>query len=409
VVARRLPAASALGLVSGMRITFIAPRSWPSVGGAQSFLRHLTCALAERHDVRVLALSVGDERPHRLWESVLPPNAFDSFTDEGVLVEHLRLPPARRALLAPLAAQAVPGLRRYAYGRARRVNVELYARTIAPLIARRAAGTDVLHMWGTGLLGAAAVRAAGLLDVPCAITPFAHRGQWGDDAASAETYKRADTVLSLLEADAQLYRELGVTQVAVGGVCSPGVEAGGGEELRRRHGIEGPLVLFLGRRTAYKGVDLLLEAAPLAHRATFAFVGPGDAVSGERIVDAGAVDDRERAAWLDAADVLCLPSAAEIFPVSILEAWSVGTPVLTSDIAPLRELVDGSGGGIVVERDAAAIATALRTLLDDERLLRLMGNAGRSSWRNAYSVGAVRARHERVYDELRREESTCAA
>ncbi len=59
--------------MSGRRITFVAPRAWPAVGGTESFLRHLTQALAERHDVRVVALSIGNEPATRLWESVRAP------------------------------------------------------------------------------------------------------------------------------------------------------------------------------------------------------------------------------------------------------------------------------------------------------------------------------------------------
>jgi glycosyltransferase involved in cell wall biosynthesis len=392
-----------------MRITFIAPRSWPSVGGAQSFLRHLTGTLSERHDVRVLALSIGNEPPHRLWESVLPPPAFESFTDHGVRVEHLALPPLRRAMLAPLAAQVVPGLRRYAFSSARRLNADLYARTVAPLISRATAGSDVLHMWGTGLLGVAAVRAASLLGVPSVITPFAHRGQWGDDETSAETYRRADRVLALLNADAALYRELGATKVEVCGICSPGLVPGGGEGLRRRRGITGPLVLFLGVRRPYKGFQLLQDAVRLVPDATFAFVGPGEAIAGDRIVDAGLVDETELAAWLDAADVLCLPSEAEIFPVSILESWSVGTPIVTSDIPSLRELVEASGSGLAVPREVGVLAGALRTILADPVELHRAGEAGRARFHEAYSLTAVAAKHESLYAQVVEEAAACAA
>ncbi len=390
--------------MSGRRITFVAPRAWPAVGGTESFLRHLTQALAERHDVRVVALSIGNEPATRLWESVRAPKAFKPFDDGGVRVQPLRLAPSRRALLSPLVAQSVPGLRRYAYGSVRKLNVALYARTVAPLIADAARGSDVVHMWGTGLLGEAAVRAARLLGVPSVITPFAHRGQWGDDATSALTYRRAGRVVALLQADARLYRELGVERgrVAVCGVCSPGVPAAGGDALRLRHGIDGPLVLFLGRRTPYKGADLVLAAARRLPEVTFVFAGPGARVvaPGGRVVDAGHVDEQERAAWLDAADLLCLPSAAEIFPSSMLEAWSVGTPAVTSDIEPLQELAATTGGSLAVVRDAEVLARALREAFAEQGRLRALGEAGRRAWRESFTPAAVAAAHEDLYDEV---------
>jgi glycosyltransferase involved in cell wall biosynthesis len=117
------------------------------------------------------------------------------------------------------------------------------------------------------------------------------------------------------------------------------------------------------------------------------------------VIDAGSVGEDARAAWLDAADLVCLPSAFEIFPNTVLEAWSAGTPVLLSDIPPLRELVEQSGGGEVVARDPDALAGAIARLLDDPARLERMGAAGRARWASAYTPAAVAARHEQVYAE----------
>src|SRR5204863_4862742 len=132
----------------------------------------------------------------------------------------------------------------------------------------------------------------------------------------------------------------------------------------------GPIVLFLGIRRPYKGFRLLLDAAPrVAARqpdVTFVFAGPGERIEPngeERVLDVGVVDDDDRAGWLEAADLLCLPSEAEIFPGSFLEAWSVGTPVLAGDIATLRELVRISGGGATVKLDPISIADAILDML----------------------------------------------
>ncbi len=353
--------------------------------------------------MRILALSIGDEGSHRLWESVLPPPGYATFADAGVQIEHLALPLSRRALLTPLVAQLVPGLRRYAFGRARSVNMELYARAVAPLISRQATGSDVLHMWGAGLLAAATSRAARQLGVPFVTTPFAHRGQWADDPSSARVYREADCVFALLEADAKLYRELGARTVAVCGVCSDGVTPGLGNDLRRRHDIAGRLVLFLGRRQPYKGFELLLEAAHGVPDVTFAFVGPGPAAAAPhpgRVIDAGVVDDTERAAWLDAADILCLPSEAEIFPSSMLEAWSVGTPALVSEIEPLLELVQTTGGGVAVPRDVDSISSAIRDLCAEPARARALGAAGNDAWQRRFTPKQVASAYERVYREL---------
>ena len=179
--------------------------------------------------------------------------------------------------------------------------------------------------------------------------------------------------------------------------------------MRSQVGVRGPVVLFLGVRREYKGFDLLVEAAPLVHArhpdVTFAFAGPGRAISsaeagGARVIDLGEVDDAGRAAWLDAADVLCLPSQGETFGMVILEAWSVETPVVVSDIPSLSELVRLSGGGVTVRRAPSAIAATISELLDEPARLREHGARGRYYWASHHTPAIVAAWHEHLYGRL---------
>jgi glycosyltransferase involved in cell wall biosynthesis len=403
-----------------MRILFVARRYWPAVGGVESFLRQLARELASRHELTVLAHRIDNGPTDRLTDSLRPPPPFEPFEDDGVHVRPLRISSRERLLLAPLASHVVPGLRRYAYGRTRVGAASLYAAVVAPVIAKAGDHAQVVHMWGSDLVAAAAVRAARQLSVPSVVTPFAHRGQWGDGPADAFAYRAADRVVGLLDVDATVYRELGVSQdrLAVCGVCSPDVGSGGGAALRERLGISGPLVLFLGVRRPYKGFDLLVEAAPLvgARRpgVTFAFVGPGPEVGpvhGEvRLIDVGEVDEAEKADWLDAANLLCLPSRGEIFPVSILEAWSVGTPVLVSNLPTLNELVEKAGGGAAAALDSRAIAEMIVSLLSNPERLRELGRSGQRFWSGHGTPETVAAWHEQLYESLVvRETASCAA
>jgi glycosyltransferase involved in cell wall biosynthesis len=345
----------------------------------------------------------------RLTDSLRPPPSFAAFRDGAVEVEPLRFSRAARARMAPLVAVEVPGLRRHAYGPMRVPLAQAFARAGAPELARRLAGADLLHVWGGDMFAELGVHAARLAGVPVVVTPFVHPGQWNDDVASARAYQRADLVVGLLEADCAVLRSLGVpgARVTECGVCSPGVAPGGGRELRQRHGIAGPIVLFLGVRRPYKGFDVLLEAVPALVGAVPAvrvvFAGPGppvDTGGSPAIVDVGMVDDAERAAWLEAADVLSLPSEGEIYPVTILEAWSARTPVVTSDIAPLVELMERSGGGVAAPRTPAAQAAALASLLVADARRRSAGHRGHEFWLRQGTPDAVVRRHEELYAGL---------
>ena len=393
-----------------MRITLIARNYWPVVGGVESFLRHVAHGLARDHDVEVLAQSIDGRPGTQMTGSLLPFPAFEPFCDGGVKVRQLKVSDVRRAAMVPLGLQVVPLARRYVYGQLRRGLAAIYARAVGPVIAREARGTDVLHVWSGDLLAAGSVRAGAIAGLPTVVTPFVHPGGCNDDPASAAAYRRADRVIGLLETDAHVLRGLGVkeSRVAVSGVCSPGMARGGGRAIRKAFDVRGGLVVFLGVRRPYKGFDLLLQAAELLPDGegapTIAFLGPGPKIgptaSGARVIDVGEVDDEGKAAWLEAADLLCLPSEFEIFPVSILEAWSARTPVLVTDIPPLRELVEGSGGGLTIERRADAIAVALARCLADPDGLRRMGDAGWEEWSRRYTIDAVVGWHEDEYMRL---------
>ena len=393
-----------------MRLVFVARAYWPAIGGVEGFVRLLGRELADRHELTVLAQRVDAAESNRLTDSLGPPPSFSPFEDGEVRVAQIRVPRTRRALLSPLIYQVTPGLRRHAFGRNRIAAAELYARVVAPVLADQLRGADAVHVFGGDLIKAAAVRAARTARVPVTITPFVHPSQWGDDPASALVYRRADRVIALLEADAEVCRRLGVPlhRIAICGICSPALREGGGLAIRERFEVGGPIILFLGARRGYKGEDVLLRAAPFVSRvhpgATFVFVGPGAALpqsAGDaRVIDAGIVDEDERAAWLDAASMVCLPSEAEIFPTAFLEAWSLRTPVVTSDLPPLRELINSSGAGLAVPRDPERVGRAILELLEHPDASARMGEAGYAFWEQGHTPAAVARRHEALYAEL---------
>jgi glycosyltransferase involved in cell wall biosynthesis len=90
----------------------------------------------------------------------------------------------------------------------------------------------------------------------------------------------------------------------------------------------------------------------------------------------------------------------------MLEAWSVKTPVLGSDLPTLAELMRKSGGGKTAPREPGALAEALLRLLGDPGELRRLGQAGHAFWKSEATIDAVVARHEKLYAELTGAEGT---
>ena len=83
-----------------------------------------------------------------------------------------------------------------------------------------------------------------------------------------------------------------------------------------------------------------------------------------------------------ACDVFCLPSAAEAFGLVYLEAGLYRKPVVALNLPTLRELIGGSGGGLLVESSPNAVAEAVTRLLDAPALRITLGQRG---WERAKS------------------------
>ena len=179
-----------------MNILLVSRRYWPATGGVETFLREIARELGRRHPVTVLTHRIDNGATDRLTDSLQPPPAFEPFLDGPVNVEHLRISDARRAAMAPLISQVVPGLRRYAFGRARLPIAALYGRVIAPEISRYGSRADVIHMWGSDLVACAAMRSARQLGVPGVVTPFAHPNQYGTGPADISAYRMADRIIA---------------------------------------------------------------------------------------------------------------------------------------------------------------------------------------------------------------------
>lgn len=156
--------------------------------------------------------------------------------------------------------------------------------------------------------------------------------------------------------------------------------------------LKGPRVLFLGRSSEpRKGLGVLLAAWPQL-RATIpdlglVLVGQADeaevlaSVSAEHhdsIVFLGPVSDQEKARALRSVDVYVAPNTGgESFGIVLLEAMSAGTPVLASDLAAFRRVLDEGRAGLVFRNeDSADLARVLTALLNNEEERKLLAVKG---------------------------------
>lgn len=140
-------------------------------------------------------------------------------------------------------------------------------------------------------------------------------------------------------------------------------------------------VVFAGRLAREKGIRLLAGAARLLPDVRFAVAGEGpdaaELAGCENVRMAGFLNrDALRRLMAEAAAVVVPSVWYENCPLTILEAQSVGTPVITADRGGMAELVeDGRTGVLVKETTAAGLAEAVRRLLGNQKLLSEMSQS----------------------------------
>jgi glycosyltransferase involved in cell wall biosynthesis len=170
-------------------------------------------------------------------------------------------------------------------------------------------------------------------------------------------------------------------------------------------------VLYVGPAAAHKGRAVLLEAHRRLPAGLARLVVVGDGGPDTPGVEyAGRLDGDALWARYRAAAVVVVPSVwPEPCPTVALEAMGWGRPLVASRNGGLVDLVaDGDSGVLVPPGDPAALAAALRALLEDGGRRRAMGTAALAR-AQAFSTGAVVPRIEATYREVASREAAATA
>jgi glycosyltransferase involved in cell wall biosynthesis len=174
-----------------------------------------------------------------------------------------------------------------------------------------------------------------------------------------------------------------------------------------------PEVLFAARMHPRKRpvafVEMAKELLNVGVDARFTLIGPDD---GEGPALRRAIKGQSRISWegalpptaipqrMAAASVYVLPSIHEPYPMSVLEAMSVGLPVVVSADCGLAQLVERTHCGVVVEPEVPALAAAVESILADPSLARAMGGRARDTVRTELRMTEVGDRLMDTYTGL---------
>jgi glycosyltransferase involved in cell wall biosynthesis len=390
-----------------MRLLHVVPSYLPAVRyGGPVFAVHALCAALTKRGCEVTVFTTNVDGP---GESAVPLGAPVSM--DGVNVRYFRSPWLRRLYYSPAMARA---------------------------LHEQCGNFDAVHLHSVFLWPTwAAARAASRAGVPYLLSP---RGMLVKDliARKSSLPKRAWIALierrnieqaagihvtsrvealelqrfgfalpSLHEVPNGVDRDAQGTEESIGAGDALGAEAEALLDSGR------PVILALGRINWKKGLDRLIPAVARLPAAVLLVVGNDEEGHTaalrelarregvvERVMFAGPVFGRAKAALYRRAAVVALASYSENFGNVVLEAMAEGCPVVVTPEVGAAPIVEELGGGLVVQGSPVAIAEGLQKLLGDPALRAAMGRRASGMVMAKYSWNAAAVRMIEVYETI---------
>jgi len=196
------------------------------------------------------------------------------------------------------------------------------------------------------------------------------------------------------------------------------VDEGAVAEVRRSLGLgpEHSVVIMVARLHPEKAHDALLKAAHdlVRWRSQIRFLIVGDGPLRQSLmataVELGLKDHilflgerNDVATLLHAADVLVLPSrpVIETLPLSVMEAMAAGVPAIASSVGSVPDMItDGENGRLIPPADAAALAAAIREILQDHAAADRIRENARRTVTERFTVSRMVAQYEELFERL---------
>lgn len=191
------------------------------------------------------------------------------------------------------------------------------------------------------------------------------------------------------------------------------------EEARSRTGLpsDRPLLMYVGKVIPEKRVEWLLDVVARLPETEAVVVGGyaeeyyGDSYYRSLVARYDGIRGRTRfvgevpwhevPTYLTAADIFVYPSPWEGSPNAVMEAMAAGLPVVVSDIAAHREIVEHGKTGFLAS-DPTSMARFADTLARDPKLRREIGSKARTHVFEHFSVEACTQAHLELYRSILR-------
>ncbi|MGC9083181.1 MAG: glycosyltransferase family 4 protein [Anaerolineae bacterium] len=412
------------GEIGTMRILHVVHGYPPSVGGSQLLVQHLSEQLVTRYGDRVTVFTTTARNVEMFWNPREPALPAGTEVINGVTVR--RFPVFNR----------LNTLRRIAAAVGYRLHLPYndWFRTIqqGPLVpgmtrAIASSGADVILATAFPLMhmyyAIAGARQGG---IPIVLVGAIHtEDRWGYERKMIlQAIRRADAYIAytFYERDYLIVRGIPEERITVigGGVDADAFIRANGWVVRERYGWgNNPVIGFVGKQTARKRLDVLIEAMqrvwneqPEVHLLLAGAQTPHSLQIAERVKrlplsqwsQVTIVTDfreEEKPGLLAACDIFVLPSAEESLGIAFLEAWAAGKPVIGVRAGAIPSVVDDGRDGLLVPYgDPESLARAILLLLADPARRTAMGQAGQKKVRDHYTWEIFAGRVREVYQEV---------
>jgi glycosyltransferase involved in cell wall biosynthesis len=164
-----------------------------------------------------------------------------------------------------------------------------------------------------------------------------------------------------------------------------------------------PIVGWIARMTGVKNPMRALEVADALPHTQFIMAGGGDLLEE---VASKAPSNVSVIGWADAADlfgasdIILSTSENEGMPVALIEAQLAGKPVVATDVGSVSEVILNHETGIVTNKNAGSIASAVESLILDKTTRDEMGRLATTRAQALFSVDRMIKAHIELYKSI---------
>jgi glycosyltransferase involved in cell wall biosynthesis len=208
-------------------------------------------------------------------------------------------------------------------------------------------------------------------------------------------------------------------RITPSGIRSESLEAYDGDIFKKKYGIDGRIILYLGRLHPMKGPQVLIKAVPNIigdiPEAKFVLIGPDQVNYKKNLENLSRrlrveeyvhilnpiYDIKEKMQAYASCDVFVLPSGYEGFGQVLVEAMAQGKPIVATNAGSIPNVVtDKKEGFLVNYGDYKELASKIKQILLTPELSRAFGEKGRKKAKH-YTYKELAVQLEKIYLELK--------